>query len=405
MTLSASPSTNEISTGVRFKRALVYFGSFVLLGISLSVMGPTIPGLAEQTGSTLGQISVIFIGNSIGVIIGTLMGGWLLDRRKAHPVLAFAMTGVSLFFFFLPLATSRWMLVVILFLTGLGAGVIDVSSNTLIVWLFGHKAGPFMNSLHLSFGLGALLAPIMVDRIVIATGGIRWVYWVLALLALPVIVWITRVPSHQRNIERDASLPSASPRHYFSFILVTTGLFFTMVGTEIGYSSWIFSYAVANHLGPDTIARVLNSLFWGGFSLGRLISIPLAVKSQPQTMLLFDILGALASVGVLMLFPAWPPAVWIATFGLGLSLASMFPTSLNFAGRRIPISGRVTSYFLVGGSTGGMVLPWLIGQLFEPVGPHSMLVVCEITMSVALLLFLTLVWFSNRPSPDPAGTS
>jgi hypothetical protein len=48
------------------------------------------------------------------------------------------------------------------------------------------------------------------------------------------------------------------------------------------------------------------------------------------------------------------------------------------------ITGTITSLFFVGGSTGGMVLPWLIGQLFEPVGPSITIVI--IMMGVILNL-------------------
>jgi fucose permease len=177
---------------------------------------------------------------------------------------------------------------------------------------------------------------------------------------------------------------------------VTSALFFVLVGTEVGFGGWVFSYGVATNLGSDTVARLLNTVYWGGLTVGRMISIPLAMRIRPQTMLLADIIGSLASLALLLALPAWPPAVWIATFGLGLSLASMFPTTLNFIERRMPMSGGVTSIFLLGGNFGAMLLPWLMGQLFEPVGPHSLLVICEVAMTAALLFFLVINGYSRR---------
>ena len=399
MTTTSFQSPQAPEQSKRLQRALVYYAAFLVLGFALAALGPTLPGLAEQTGSTLKQISIIFASNSLGYIIGSLLGGWLYDRRQGHPVLAVTLAGLSLLLFALPLAPKLWLLGFILMAVGFGMGILDVGGNTLIMWLFGNAVGPYMNALHLSFGLGALLSPMLIDRIVVSTGGIRWFYWILALLMLPVVLWLTRIPSPHRLADEEENGSPGVQRHSF-LVLMIAALFFMHVGTELGFGGWIFSYAVAMDMGPDTIARLLNSTYWGGLTFGRLISIPLAVKLRPKTMLLLDILGALASIGMLFFVRAWPPIVWIATFGLGFSIASMFPSTLNFAERRMPITGRVTGFFLVGANAGSMTVPWLIGQLFEPVGPQSMISILAGAMTLALLLFWVITWYSGR-YPEP----
>jgi len=379
-------------------RALVYYASYVVLGLSLSVLGPTLLSLADQTGSTLGQIGIIFSANSLGVIAGSLLGGWIYDRQKGHPTFAAALLLMAVLLFGIPLISSRWILVAAMLVLGVAAGVVDVGGNTLIVWLFGKAVGPYMNALHLFFGVGALLAPILADRVVVATNGIRWVYWILALLALPILVWVLRTPSPSRAPEPDRDKPAGtrSLQGYSLLVVMVSLFFFLHTGTELSYGGWIFSYAVALQIGPDSIARLLNSAYWGGFTLGRVISIPLALKLRPQTMLLLDLIGAISSLGVIALLPGWPPAIWIGTVGLGLSIASLFPTSLNFAEQHMPISGRVTSYFLVGANAGAMVLPWVIGRLFESVGPQAMMWMLGSVVVIALVILLVIMGYSRR---------
>jgi len=77
-------------------------------------------------------------------------------------------------------------------------------------------------------------------------------------------------------------------------------------------------------------------------------------------------------------------------------MASIFPTMLSLAESRLHITGLVTSLFFVGASSGSMTLPWLIGQLFEPVGPWVAMTAIFIAMSLALITFTTLVAYSNR---------
>ena len=380
----------------RLARAMVYYAAYIVLGLAVSAIGPTLPGLADQTSSTLSQISIIFSGNSLGYIAGSLLGGWTFDRRKGHPVLVGTLVLLSLVLFTLPLAPSLGLLVTIGLLLGFGMGILDVGGNTLIVWLFGREVGPYMNALHLSFGIGAFLSPLLIDRVVVATGGIRGAYWILAALVVPVIFWMARVPSPPRPGDGGDRKGNPPLRPYRALILMVAILFFLHVGVELGFGGWIFSYAVATRIGPDTIARLLNSTFWGALTLGRLVSIPLAVKIRPKTMLLLDLLGAAASIGLLLLLPDWSPAVWIGTFGLGFSIASMFPATLNFAERRMPITGSVTAILLVGANAGSMTLPWLIGQLFETVGPGSMMVTLEISVVLALLVFGGISLYTRR---------
>ena len=397
-TTSMRAQFNSVQS-TRLQRSLVYFTAFLILGIATSAFGTTLPDLADQTGSTLRQISTIFSGNALGYILGSLLGGWLFDRRQGHPVLAITLITFCLLFFALPLVQSLWILVSIITLVGFGMGIIDVGGNTLIVWVFGRDVGPYMNTLHLSFGVGALLSPILVDRVVISLDGIRWVYWILALLVVPIIIWLTRIPSPDPPSDQPENKETLPIRRNAFMIVLISGLFFLHVGTELGFGGWIYSYAVAVQIGPDTAARLLNAIYWGGFTLGRLISIPLAIKLRPQTMILIDLIGALASFSVLLFLPSWPPAIWAATFGLGLSVASLFPSSINFTERLMPITGRVTSYLLVGGNAGSMIIPWLIGQMFETKGPQSMIIILACVMATDLFLFLGILFYS-RQRPD-----
>jgi len=396
--MSTQPNHQPLN---RVQRSFVYFTAFLILGIATSAFGTTLPDLADQTGSSLRQISAIFSGNALGYILGSLLGGWLFDRRQGHPVLVVTLITVCLLFFALPLVPSLWILVSIITLVGFGMGIIDVGGNTLIVWLFGRDVGPYMNALHLSFGVGALLSPILVDRVVISLGGIRWVYWILAVLVVPIVIWLTRIPSPDRPADQAEREGAPAIRRNSFMIVLISGLFFLHVGTELGFGGWIYSYAVAVQIGPDTVARLLNAVYWGGFTLGRLVSIPLAMKLRPQTMILFDLIGALASLSVLIFFPAWPTAIWVATFGLGLSIASLFPSSINFTERLMPISGRVTSYLLVGGNAGSMIIPWLIGQMFESKGPQAMVLILAGAMAIDLALFLAILLYS-KPRNNPA---
>jgi FHS family Na+ dependent glucose MFS transporter 1 len=113
-------------------------------------------------------------------------------------------------------------------------------------------------------------------------------------------------------------------------------------------------------------------------------------------MLLGDLVGCLVSVGLVLLWPGSLVVVWLGTLGVGLSMASIFPTTISLAERRMTVTGQVTGWFFVGASAGGMVLPWLIGQFFEGVGPQVVMMVLWVDLALALGVLLALISHSTR---------
>jgi len=393
MTTTAISNTTQPN---RLSRAFAYYAAYIMLGLSLAALGPTLPGLAEQTGTSLSQISVLFTTNSLGYIVGSLLGSRLYDTQPGQPVLFVTMLSFSALIFFVPILNVAWMLMLNLALIGIAMGVLDVGGNTLMVWLFGKDVRPYMNALHLCFGIGAFLSPLLIESMVSVTGSIRGAYWLFAALMLPVAVWMIRIPSPERPGTGSAEAARPLVRVHYILIGILAVFFFLHLGSEIAFGGWIYSYAQALNIGQQATARLLNSVYWGGLVLGRLVAIPLAVRLAPATMLLIDLLGAAVSLGVVYFLPGWAPALWIGTAGFGFFLASIFATSINYAEERMPITGLVTGIILVGGNAGAMSLPWLVGQLFETNGPISMVVVISIAIVLALALFGVMQVYTRR---------
>lgn len=361
-----------------------YYLAFIALGLAVSALGPTLPGLAAQTGSQLSQISILFMARSLGFLIGALLMGRLYDRFPGHRLMALALALMALMMALVPFVPLLWLLTAVMFGLGLFEPGVDVGANTLIVWLHREKVAPFMNGLHFFFGMGALTAPIVVAWAIRRTGGVQWAYWVLALLILLPALAIVGRPSPAMPLRREAD---ASGQTSWLLVGLIALFFFLYAGAEVSYGGWIFSYATVQGLAGDEAAAVLTSIFWGALTAGRLLSIPLAARLRNRTVIMVDLAGCLASMGVILLWPRSPTAVWLGTMGLGLAMASVFPTILSLAERHLHVSGQMTSYFFVGASLGAMTVPWFIGQLFEAVGPVATMVTIFICLGVATAAF------------------
>ncbi len=393
---SATVKAEEARKSYRIDSTIGYYAAFVALGLSAATLGPTLPGLASHTRTGLAEISSLFMARSIGYLMGSGPGGRLYDRLPGHLLMSGMLGIMVITLVLIPTIPALWLLFTVMFLLGLGEGNVDVGGNTMLVWQHGEGVSPYMNGLHFFFGFGAFVTPIILARALLLSGDIHWGYWILALLILPMLLWVGRLPS--------PAIPSRSPeaapaRKDTWMVILVAVFFFFYVGAEISFGGWVYSYATALGLGTPIMAAYLTSAFWGALTAGRLLSVPLATRLKPVPMLVIDLVGCLASVGLILLFPGSPLVIWIGTIGAGLSMASVFPTTLLLAGNRMTITGTNTGWFFVGSSLGGVVLPRLIGQLFEAISPRMTMVTIMVDLIILIVFFTALVLHNARPIP------
>ena len=391
MSSSTSLPKATLLEGTGRVETIGYYAAFVILGLVGASLGPTLPGLAEHTRTHVSEISYLFTARSLGYLIGSFFGGRLYDRVPGHPLMAAVLTVAAVMMALAPVIPLLWLLAAVLLVVGLTEGALDVGGNTLLVWVHRHRVGPYMNGLHFFFGAGAFLSPIIVAQSVLFSGDITWAYWILAALMIPSAIWLVRLPSPTPNGSTQRDQVSGGQR-VDGLLVALIGLFFFLyVGAEVGFGGWIYTYAVALDLGGEATAAYLTSGFWGALTLGRLLGIPIAARLRPPTILLGDLVGCLISVGVILWWSDSLTATWLGVVGSGLFMASIFPTTLSLAERRMTITGRVNGWFFVGASMGGMVLPWLIGQLFESIGPQVTMLAILIDLTVAIGVYTVMI--------------
>jgi len=377
-----------------------YYLSFIVLGFTTAASGPSLLKLAEHTASEIDQISLIFVLSSLGYLIGSFLGGRAYDRFSSHKIMAITTSIMALTCIFIPISQSLEVLLLAMFLNGFSAGILDVGCNTLLLWTHGEKAGPYLNGLHFFFGVGSLITPLLLAQVLLRTGDIHWLYWTFTIVSLPLAAWLWFLPESAAHKPHEESTNSTT----FPVVpvLLVVALFMLYVGLELGFGNWIYTYALTLGLENEITSAYLTSAFWGSFTFGRLLGVWISTRLRPQTILLMDIAGCAVFTVIVMLWKDSSLILWIGTFGLGLSMASIFPTLIILAGERMKITGTITGWFLVGSGAGSMFLPWLIGQIFARTGPSAMTTVLFIDL-IGILIFLLI--FLNRkvePLPSPA---
>jgi FHS family Na+ dependent glucose MFS transporter 1 len=376
-----------------FRRTLGYYGIIFSLGLNMAVLGPTLPALAAQTQARLGAMGQLFLFGAIGGTLGTLFGGRLFDRFRGHVVLGLAQIVSGSLMLCIPFMPRLGWLLAVVAIKGVMDGLINNGANTLLVWTHREKVSPYMNGLHFSYGLGAFLAPLLVAQVVDISGAYRWVYVGLATLTMVVGLRMVTMAGSPQAVQLAESEPEAAqPRRIPYNVVLTAALFlFFYVGAEIAFGGWLYTYAVELKLAQAVQAAYLTSGFWLAFTVGRLLSVPLATRFAPRQIISAALLSCVFFMGLIFVFAGSTAILWITALGLGFCMAPVYPSGFTLAVQGFKLTARASSFILLGDSVGGMILPWLVGQVLEAAGPRAMVYLVFSSMVCDLLAFVGLL--------------
>ena len=324
---------------------------------------------------------------SLGYLCSARFVGNMYDSRSGHPVMGIALLCVAGMACTISFLTNFWMLALLIFGMGVGGAFVDLGGNILLVRVFRERSGPVMNGLHFSFGTGAFAAPLLVAFALWTMQSTVHAYWMIGLISAPIALWLIRIPSPAlpRSTSDDGQAGSSASM----LLAYIVAFFFLYGGAEISFGGWIHTYGVKQNGMDDAQAAYLTSGFWGAFTLGRLIAIPLALRFRPGTLLKVQVAGCVATLAVLFFGSKSIMLTWCCTLLVGLCMSSIFPLMLTHLERFTAGSGRLTSWFFVGASSGSMCIPWIIGQFIDDLGPQVFvgIVLCCMLLGGGILGF------------------
>jgi len=254
-----------------------------------------------------------------------------------------------------------------------------------------------------------------------------WAYWVSAaamlLVAVPLIYFAAcskrRHPQlYQQVISQKENTAATNKRktnkanvkHYKAFwIFIVMGcsvFLFFYIGVEVTYGSYVFTFAVTYKelCFSKSKAALLNAVYWGSFTFGRLLGIGIAMlKVSNTTMLVTDFIGCMCAVLLLTVARTSVVAIWIGSALLGLAIASIFPSILVWINEHLEVTGKVTAVLVNGAAFGDMVLPLTVGLLITNVNPelfiYLMLAYCSTaTTMYVIALVVSYLWRRYYPS-------
>jgi len=317
-----------------YKKISIYISAclgMTFFGIAFIVMGSVLPSVtAKYSLDTVGASSLVtFL--PIGVLLGSLIFGPIVDRFGYKNLLltsafitALGLGGLS---YFDHLDALRFSI----FLIGFGGGILNGETNALVADIYDdHERSAKLSLLGVFYGIGALGVPLLLGMLsklysyeVIVRGT--------AVFMLLCIIFIAFVrfpkPKHAQGFPIKKALSLVKE----PLLLLLSLILFFQSGLEGLLNNWTTSYLTASTtISHDNIVFTLTFLVLG-ITLSRLVLAFLLQTAKPYNVLSIGMIILLVG-SILLYYSKNFTLVSFSLFLIGVGMAGVFPIMLGFIG-------------------------------------------------------------------------
>ena len=352
----------------------IIYLAFISLGLPDSLLGSAWPSMYPLLGVPVSYAGILSMIISFGTIVSSLNSDRLTRALGAGRVTAISvgMTAAALFGF--SVSTQFWMLCLWAVPDGLGAGSVDAALNNYVAL---HYESRHMSWLHCMWGIGTMVSPMVMGRVL--AGGGPWTagyrYIALFQIALTAVLFLS-LPLWQKRTDETAEGGTAPQALSLGQVFRLPGAkevmlcFFCYCALETTAGLWASSYlTLTRGVAADTAAS-FASLFYIGITAGRAACGFLTLKLSDTQMIRLG-QGVLA-VGVAALLVPGPQLLALAGLVLvGVGCAPIYPSIIHatpdhFGADR---SQAVIGIQMASAYVGNLVMPPLFGLLANNITP------------------------------------
>ena len=276
-------------------------------GMIAAMLGTILPDLSQRFQLSPRQNGTIAFAQALGLIIASLGVGPLLDNEGKKLGLMIGLACIALALFVLPRSSGFRSIVLLLFLLGVGGGIVVTGANALVSDVSEAHRATALNLVNLFFGLGGLATPFIAANL-FARNWVRLCYTIAALTVVTLLIQAaTKMPGPSGPnafVLADAAPVLGRP------ILFLLGLFlFLYVGCEVGIWNWLPRHLIAQGISESRALNILSLGFALGLLIGRVGASQILI-SAPAIRVLLVASIAMAVTTFLMLrsnSPSAPP--------------------------------------------------------------------------------------------------
>ena len=304
---------------------------------------------------------------------------------------------------------------------------------TYVLRVWGPKADVAVQSVHLSFGVGALLAaqvarpwlqyrsdaavanhsnsslpiePSLPQTGIGAHDAIEYPYAIIAgftlLVAVPFAVLQTASPiADETTPAKSTSLrgmlspnswlaDNKSKPHGVAIVVFVCAFAAHVIGAERMMARFLYVFSVESRLQfAPKLAATLETVFWASFTASRVVTTAAARWIPAATLLTTAVILHVMSTVVLLIYgEIHAEVMWMSCVAFAVSLAALMPTMTSWANSYIDMGGIVTSLIFISSAIGSFIFTWSAGYFFQFVGPSTLLYLLLVTALTTAITFV-----------------
>ncbi len=330
-------------------------------GMIAAMLGTILPDLSDRFQLTPTQNGTIAFAQALGLMIASVGVGPLLDTQGEKVGLILGLACIAFALFLLPRSQGFRNVVLLMFLLGIGGGIVVTGANALVSGVSEEHRATALNLVNLFFGLGGLATP-FISANLFRKNWVRLCYTVAGLTVVTLLIQgVTSMPAPAGNA---ASAFANAGTVFGRPLLYMLGLFlFLYITCEVGVWNWLPRHLIAQGIPESRALNILSLGFALGLLIGRVAVSPILIRVSAIDVTLAASI-AMAITTFLMLRTNNATAAFVLVFLAGLSMAPVFPTTLAIVGTAFPrMSGTAIGFAITCGWAGLAVSSRIIGVI------------------------------------------
>ena len=360
---------------------------FFINGFVHANLAARFPRVQELFDIDNGTLGFVLLSSSVGALLAMPFTGWLIIRNGSRRITTFSIFLYCIFVPLVPLMPGLPGLVVLFFIMGLTAGMLDVSMNSQAVMVEKIHQKPIMTSFHALFSIG-MVAGAFCGALFVKLETTLFVHFaVIDGMSVAAAAWARYHLIHDKPKEKEVDgpafrLPNAA--------MVSIGViaFCCMLG-EGAMADWSTNYMENIAMASPALAPLGLSAFALAMTIGRFFGDGARLKFGDRKLMVMCGLISAMGIALTLLFNN-PYSVIAGLFIIGIGLSSIVPIAYSIAGnsKNLPPGVGLAMVTTVGYS-GFLFGPPIIGLLANW---QSL----RIALMVVAFLFVIMTFLSAR---------
>jgi len=373
----------------RYNKLKVFIAACIgmsFFGISMIVLGSILPILSEKFNLNTGQATALVAFLPIGMLIGSVIFGPIVDRQGYKGLLIissllvlFGLEGVA-FFEKVPLVQMS------IFLIGFGGGILNGETNALVSVMYDDsKRNSMLSLLGVFYGLGALGIPVLLSTL-LKHLNIQNIFMGIGVVMLILIIYCIFIKYPEATQKQGFPLSEGFKLLKSRDLLILSIILFFQSGVEGVVNNWTVFYLTGFGFLEHSKALLTITVMTASLTAARLMLVALLKKFSQNKILVASIIIAILGV-VFMIQPNYYTSL-IGMMLVGFGIASTFPIILGIVGAKFPtMSGTAFSIALVFSLLGNNVMNSATGILLDKSGAFIYPLILIICFAAIILLF------------------